>query len=443
MRIASAQVQMVGAHQSTVRRETRESLTVVQGAAQAPAPASTPAPVTTSAPPGDAVALSGAPEARLVAATRALRSGALRPASNGGRVGTASASGETGPGASMAPRFAFTRGPLAPRESAQTGATAITGKPAKGGDAGEGGSLKNEDMKTAIMRQLFERMTGKKMDESEFERVMKELEAGRGEFRLSTPGSEAAGLAGDVEMPGPVAGLRFESFERIEERETTAFSARAVITTEDGQEIEVGVDMVLSREFVEERSLEVVFGQAGAAGAAGAAGPNGGEQAKVKDPLVINIDAPAAALREDTTAFDLDSDGQADDIHFVAPGSGFVALDKNGNGRIDDGSELFGATTGDGFEELAAYDDDGNGWIDEDDAVFDQLEVWSKDAAGNDQRAGLAEHNVGAIYLGRVAAPHSYRNRDNENVAQMRTAGFYVGEIGHRAGSMQQLDLVV
>ena len=128
---------------------------------------------------------------------------------------------------------------------------------------------------------------------------------------------------------------------------------------------------------------------------------------------------------------------------FVAPGSGFVALDKNGNGRIDDGSELFGATTGDGFEELAAYDDDGNGWIDEDDAVFDQLEVWSKDAAGNDQRAGLAEHNVGAIYLGRVAAPHSYRNRDNENVAQMRTAGFYVGEIGHRAGSMQQLDLVV
>jgi hypothetical protein len=158
---------------------------------------------------------------------------------------------------------------------------------------------------------------------------------------------------------------------------------------------------------------------------------------------VINFDAPAAALREDTTAFDLDSDGQADDIHFVAPGSGFVALDKNGNGRIDDGSELFGATTGDGFEELAAYDDDGNGWIDEDDAVFDQLEVWSKDAAGNDQRAGLAEHNVGAIYLGRVAAPHSYRNRDNENVAQMRTAGFYVGEVGHRAGSMQQLDLVV
>lgn len=437
---------MVGAHQSTVRRETRESLTVVQGAAQAPAPASIPAPVTTSAPTGDAVALSGTPEARLVAATRALRSGALRPASNGGRAGTASASGEIGSGATMAPHFAFTRGPLAPRDPGQTSTTATTvatGKPAKGGDAGEDGGLKNEDMKTAIMRQLFERMTGKKMDDSEFERVMKELEAGRGEFRLSTPGSEAAGLAGDVTMPGPVAGLRFESFERIEERETTAFSARAVITTEDGQEIEVGVDMVLSREFVEERSLEVVFGQAGAAGAAGAAGPNGGKPAEVKDPLVINFDAPAAALREDTTAFDLDSDGQADDIHFVAPGSGFVALDKNGNGRIDDGSELFGATTGDGFEELAAYDDDGNGWIDEDDAVFDQLEVWSKDAAGNDQRAGLAEHNVGAIYLGRVAAPHSYRNRDNENVAQMRTAGFYVGEIGHRAGSMQQLDLVV
>ncbi len=429
---------MVGAHQSTVRRETRESLTMVSGAPQAPAPT---APAS-SAPPaaGETVALGGAPEARLLAATRALRSGGLRSASNGAR--TAGSAAESGPG--MAPRFAFTRGPLAPRETPRTTPPEVTGTAGKADAAAdEGVGLKNEDMKTAIMRQLFERMTGRKMDDSEFERVMKELESGRGEFRLSTPGREAAGLAGDVEMPGPVAGLRFESFERIEERETTAFSARAVITTEDGQEIEVGVDMVLSREFVDERRLEVVFGQAGAAGGGTGAPASGGGDPKVKDPLVINFDAPAAALREDTTAFDLDSDGQADDIHFVAPGSGFVALDKNGNGRIDDGSELFGATTGDGFEELAAYDDDGNGWIDEDDAVFDQLEVWSKDAAGNDQRAGLAEHNVGAIYLGRVAAPHSYRNRDNENVAQMRTAGFYVGEVGHRAGSMQQLDLVV
>jgi len=341
MKIASAQVQMVGAHESRVRRETRRSLTNVQGTAQAPS------------------------------------------------------------------------APL-------------------GGDDAEAVGLKNEDMKTAIMRQLLERMTGKKMDESEFERVMKELEAKRTEFRLSTPGG--------VTMPDRVAALRFESFERTEERETTAFSARAIITTENGREIEVGVDMVLAREFVEERRLELVVGQNGGPGGPG--GPRG-EQAKVKDPLVINFDAPAAALREDTTSFDLDSDGRADDIHFVSPGSGFVALDKNSNGSIDDGSELFGATTGDGFEELAAYDDDGNGWIDEGDAVFNRLEVWSKDAAGNDQRAGLAAHNVGAIYLGRVAAPHSYRNRVNASVAQMRTAGFYVGEIGHRAGSMQQLDLVV
>ena len=33
--------------------------------------------------------------------------------------------------------------------------------------------------------------------------------------------------------------------------------------------------------------------------------------------------------------------------------------------------------------------------------------------------------------------------QENESVAQMRSAGFYVGEIGARAGSMQQLDLVV
>lgn len=81
---------------------------------------------------------------------------------------------------------------------------------------------------------------------------------------------------------------------------------------------------------------------------------------------------------------DLDADGMEDQISFVLPGSGFLALDLNGDGRINDGRELFGPETGDGFAELARYDEDGNQWIDENDPVFERLRIWTKDAEGRD-----------------------------------------------------------
>ena len=59
----------------------------------------------------------------------------------------------------------------------------------------------------------------------------------------------------------------------------------------------------------------------------------------------------------------------------LGSGSGFLALDKNGNGKIDDGSELFGTKSGDGFADLAEYDSDGNGWIDEKGRVYVLYEV--------------------------------------------------------------------
>lgn len=51
----------------------------------------------------------------------------------------------------------------------------------------------------------------------------------------------------------------------------------------------------------------------------------------------------------------------------VRPGGVFLALDKNGDSVINDGKELFGAATGQGFKELAIYDSDKNYWIDEND----------------------------------------------------------------------------
>ena len=77
--------------------------------------------------------------------------------------------------------------------------------------------------------------------------------------------------------------------------------------------------------------------------------------------------------------FDIDADGEEESISYLQGGSGYLALDKNGDGVINDGSELFGTKSGDGFADLAEYDADGNGWIDENDPIFDKLLIWAKD----------------------------------------------------------------
>ena len=146
-----------------------------------------------------------------------------------------------------------------------------------------------------------------------------------------------------------------------------------------------------------------------------------------------------SALRFD---FDLDTDGRLDNIGFVGAGSGFLVLDKNGNGAVDNGRELFGALSGNGFADLAALDDDGNGWIDENDSAFDQLQVWQKDAQGQDRLRSLREAHVGALYLGRVASPFSVRDTQNQTLAEVRSTGVYLREDGG-AGALQQIDLAV
>ncbi len=90
-------------------------------------------------------------------------------------------------------------------------------------------------------------------------------------------------------------------------------------------------------------------------------------------------------------------------MNLLKSGSGFLGLDSNNNGRIDNGKELFGTQSGDGFADLARYDSDGNGWIDEGDPVYARLKVWLKDASGADKVISLADAGVGAIYLAQPA----------------------------------------
>jgi hypothetical protein len=207
------------------------------------------------------------------------------------------------------------------------------------------------------------------------------------------------------------------------EQEATAVSISGMVTTADGREIALDLGLGMAREYYSEDaqySLTI---------------------APLTDPLVINYNGNAADLTETKYDFDLNVDGTTDQISFVAPGSGgFLALDKNGDDIVNDGSELFGTVTGNGFSELSAFDEDGNGWIDEGDTIFADLAVWEKDEDGNDRLVALADTGIGAIYLTAVDSPFRVTDTDNQTLGQVRSTGIYLMENGG-AGTVQQVDL--
>ncbi|WP_413603014.1 hypothetical protein [Curtobacterium sp. Curtsp57] len=97
------------------------------------------------------------------------------------------------------------------------------------------------------------------------------------------------------------------------------------------------------------------------------------------DPLVLDLDGDGLDvidLAHSNAHFDLNDNGLAEKTAWIGSDDGFLALDSNGNGRIDGINELFGNETTDGFQVLAKYDDNKDGVIDANDAIYDQLKVW-------------------------------------------------------------------
>ncbi|MDG1581469.1 hypothetical protein [Pseudomonas sp. GOM6] len=121
------------------------------------------------------------------------------------------------------------------------------------------------------------------------------------------------------------------------------------------------------------------------------------------DPLVLDLAGNGFTTRglNDAVRFDLDADGRSDQISAPSGDDALLALDRNGNGRIDDGRELFGDQNGaaNGFAELAKYDDNRDGRIDAADAVFERLRLLRFDAEGRQQTQSLSQAGVAAIEL--------------------------------------------
>jgi hypothetical protein len=124
--------------------------------------------------------------------------------------------------------------------------------------------------------------------------------------------------------------------------------------------------------------------------------------------------------------FDLNADGKADFVQWMRPGGddAFLAMDANGNGIVDDGSELFGNGTTmvleggkavNGFVGLAQYDlpelgGNNDGVITSADGIWPKLRVWSDhDADGRSTSAEMATPDaMGLTGFGTIPKEKTY-----------------------------------
>lgn len=209
------------------------------------------------------------------------------------------------------------------------------------------------------------------------------------------------------------------------EVETTTFATKGLVQTADGRTIDFNLEVGMSRAFTSKIDKLTV------------------KDYVMTDPLMINLDTNVGTVTDQKFLFDLDADGKEENISFAGRGSGFLALDKNNDGKINDGSELFGTKSGDGFSDLASYDEDGNGWIDENDTVFSQLRVWTKDEDGRDVLMDLKEADVGAIYLGHTDTEFTLKDDANRTNGALRQTGIYLKESSGEAGTINHVDLAL
>ncbi len=230
---------------------------------------------------------------------------------------------------------------------------------------------------------------------------------------------------GETPQQGAGWGLAYDAHTSFREEETTTVSAAGRIQTGDGRTIDFTLDLAMARAYVESTDISIRAGDA-----------------LLTDPLVVNFDGTAAQLTDAAFAFDLDNDGTAEEVAQLAAGSGFLALDRNQDGVINNGSELFGPASGHGFAELADYDSDQNGWLDANDPIFSSLRLWSKDAEGNDTLASLADRNIGALYLKPVESEFRLTDAANVTLGRIRQSSLFVREDG-TAGTVQEVDLAV
>lgn len=100
---------------------------------------------------------------------------------------------------------------------------------------------------------------------------------------------------------------------------------------------------------------------------------------KFNYPMAIDLDGDGIDtidINKSQIYFDVDEDGFREQTGWISKKEAILAIDKNGNGIIDNQSEMFGSTEKTGFEELKELDTNGDGIIDSKDTDFNKIRLW-------------------------------------------------------------------
>ena len=164
------------------------------------------------------------------------------------------------------------------------------------------------------------------------------------------------------------------------------------------------------------------------------------EQNRRIDPLVFDLDGDGimtVSIDDSNAFFDLDNNGFAEKTSWVGAKEGLLVYDKNGDGIINGGNELFGDRTlmkdgktlaSSGFTALAEYDNNKDGKIDSNDAIYTLLRIWQDSDGDGIASAGELKQLVD---LGIVSIGLSYSNTgvtDGANNIQVRTGTFTLAD---------------
>ena len=176
--------------------------------------------------------------------------------------------------------------------------------------------------------------------------------------------------------------------------------------------------------------------------------------AKSLDPLIIDLNNDGLqliSLENSSTRFDIDADGYAENTAWVSPQDGILTIDLNGDGTINNITEIFSEHYGDGtpnsgLNAISTLDSTKNGIISASDDQFNQILVWQDLNQNGISEANelktLAQHNITSINLnglptetiqdGNIIRTRSIFNRNDGTLGQIADVAFLVTETGFK-----------
>ncbi len=212
--------------------------------------------------------------------------------------------------------------------------------------------------------------------------------------------------------------LKYRRQESYREVEATSFRATGSVATADGRQIDFTAALDLARVYARTETISLR--------ATGTIDPAAAAPDPALAPAPASAPVPASAPAARQPALSL--------------GGSVLGLDANGDGQIDVATELVGQS-GNGFSELAKFDEDGNGFIDAGDSIFSKLALVDQGPTGLTADT-LTVRGVGAIYTGSVSTPYRYTDGSNQTVANLSRSGIYLNENG-TTGIAQQVDVLI